>query len=771
RQPTTSFVFVYAITTAIVLSRSLKIRYGTSTAPILSLNPTSHKSMHHGLSSIIPAPSHSSSCGQPPDVSTYLCLLSSPTLSSTPSILDLSFTLSIYTYSGSVIYGGAIVWTANRLHPVTASSISLQLLADGNLVLFGDDLNIPIWSSNTANKGVATMEVVENPVSLVLRNSSGYVIWQSGDYPTDTLTSTQFLLPGQNLTSWISPTDPSPGAYTLVMEPSGLALYTNRQNPEPYWIWSYYGFNDSLSVKRTCEPSLLAAFMSPEGALTLNTNFPGSPIADNDSYWPPFCSAQTSSGLLPFKQYGTSESVSLSNSTFLCLQHDGNLRVYSLGSVWSIQLNIFQSDSCLLPNYCGPYGVCTAALANCSCLVAFWHKDVNVCHHVDEARSLRGSLDQGAYFTYIKVNVLPQGEGKSSKTTILVASIVPAVFLLVVFVLLILYCWYRKLLEEEDEEDEGLLDATEGLPTRFAYKDLHQMTSGFEKQLGKGGFGVVYLGQLLDGTKVAVKKLESLNQGNKEFKAERRSKLTWDVRCKIALGIAQGLAYLHHESREKVIHLDIKPQNILLDESFEAKVADFGLSRLINKSETHVMTTMRGTPGYLAPDWLKEGVIDEKCDVFSFGMLLMEINSGRRNLDYSIEAMKKVYYPEWAFWQAQHEDIALLTDASLGNEDDMLQLRRMINSAFLCVLEDPASRPTMANVVHMLQGLVRVQDVHLSDLHQGLLFVLRSPSSFAKAHIDKTLEGLMSSISDVDPLLEKGNSSITHMSSFSLSAR
>lgn len=824
------------------------------------------------------------------DVSTYLCLLSSPTSSSTPLIHDLSFTLSIYMFTGSLINRGAIVWTANPLHPVSASSVSLRLLADGNLVLLADDVNTPIWSSNTANKGVATMEVTQNPVSLVLKNSSSFVIWQSADYPTDTLTNYQFLLPGHNLTSWVSPTDPSPGAYTLVMEPSGLALYTDSQNPQPYWIWSYYGFNDSFSVKHTCEPSLLASFMNPEGALILTTNFPGSPVDDDESYWSPFCSFQpdyASDGLIPFKQYASGVN---SNSTFLHLEHDGNVRVYSLGSAWSMQLDLFQSDACRLPNYCGPYGVCTSGsqcacpansslfvaldtsdfslgcslrselgcnasslkdqtmlqlsgvgfvandytpslnisteeecvdecAQNCSCLAAFWYRDMNACHHIDKVQTLRGSLNQSAYFTYVKVNSIPQAEGKTSKTTIIVASFVSMVAVFIFFVILILYCRYRKLtMEEDEEEDDGLLDATEGLPTRFTYKDLHQITNGFQKQLGKGGFGAVYMGQLLDDTKVAVKKLESLSQGNKEFKAEvaimggishhnllrlrgfcaqkghrllvydymengsldqwlfsdahKRLQLTWGVRCKIALGIAQGLAYLHHESREKVIHLDIKPQNILLDEGFEAKVADFGLSRLLSKKETRVMTTMRGTPGYLAPDWLKEGVIDEKCDVFSFGMLLMEIISGRRNLDYTIEAMEQVYYPEWAFWQAQKEDVAPLTDAPLGNGgDDIVQLRRMINTAFLCVLEDPALRPSMANVVHMLQGLVGVQEIRLSDLHQGLLFVLRSPSSFAKVRIDETLQELMRSISESNPLLEKGKDSGGYVSSFDISAR
>ncbi|KAH7404934.1 hypothetical protein KP509_15G050100 [Ceratopteris richardii] len=264
---------------------------------------------------------------------------------------------------------------------------------------------------------------------------------------------------------------------------------------------------------------------------------------------------------------------------------------------------------------------------NCSFRLAFWRKDQNACHHMYEVWSLRGGLNQSVFVTYVKVGISPPRETTSRKTVIIVASVLSSlgiVFILGVVFIIVLCQVYRRLsidkVEEEDDHDDEdvLLDATEGLPARFTYRDVHDISKGFERQLGKGGFGVVYAGQLLDGTLVAVKKLDSFNQGNKEFKAEvaimggishynllrlrgfcaqkgyrflvydymgngsldqwlfsddahRKAQLTWRVRCKIALGIAQGIAYLHNGTRERITHLDIKPQNILLDRNYEAK--------------------------------------------------------------------------------------------------------------------------------------------------------------------------------------------------------
>lgn len=119
------------------------------------------------------------------------------------------------------------------------------------------------------------------------------------------------------------------------------------------------------------------------------------------------------------------------------------------------------------------------------------------------------------------------------------------------------------------------------------------------------------------------------------YHGEREHVLEWECRKKIILEI-KGLAYLHQDCRQKIVHLDIKPQNILLDNNFNAKVSDFGLSKLIDRNQTQVMTTMRGTPGYLAPEWLSS-VITEKVDVYSFGIVFLEILCGRKNFDRSLQ--------------------------------------------------------------------------------------------------------------------------------------
>ena len=184
--------------------------------------------------------------------------------------------------------------------------------------------------------------------------------------------------------------------------------------------------------------------------------------------------------------------------------------------------------------------------------------------------------------------------------------------------------------------------------------------------------------------------------------------LDWQHRKKIIIDIARGLTYLHDDCRHKIVHLDIKPPNILLDENFNAKVSDFGLSKLVDREQSQVVTTMRGTPGYMAPEWLNS-VITEKVDVYSFGVVLLEILCGRRNIDRSQpeEAMHLL-----AIFKKKIEEDQLLDLVDKYNEDMTLHGEEVVNMmrvAAWCLQNDFTKRPSMSIVVKVLEGAVNVE--------------------------------------------------------------
>ncbi|MCO5557117.1 hypothetical protein L7F22_010673 [Adiantum nelumboides] len=190
--------------------------------------------------------------------------------------------------------------------------------------------------------------------------------------------------------------------------------------------------------------------------------------------------------------------------------------------------------------------------------------------------------------------------------------------------------------------------------------------------------------------------------------------LEWRQRLKIAADAARGLAYLHGESRERIFHLDVKPQNILLDDKFAAKLSDFGLSKQLDRARRRTMTSMRGTPGYLAPEWLLQTAVSDKSDVYSFGMVLLELVSGRRNMDYSGMNPDQWFWPAWVVNKAV---AGLWSDirTELSSRGWPLGLiltegEKAIKVALWCLQEDPKSRPAMSTVLLMLEGLVHVAD-------------------------------------------------------------
>ncbi|KAH6796957.1 hypothetical protein C2S52_021511 [Perilla frutescens var. hirtella] len=309
----------------------------------------------------------------------------------------------------------------------------------------------------------------------------------------------------------------------------------------------------------------------------------------------------------------------------------------------------------------------------------------------------------------------------------------------------------------------NILGATElQRPNRYSYKDLKAATDNFseENKLGEGAFGAVYKATLTNETVVAVKKLDISNSRAKaDFETEvrlisnvhhrnlvrllgccskgselllvyeymknasldrflygeNRGTLSWKQRCDIIFGIARGIAYLHENYHITIIHRDIKPSNILLDDEFQAKIADFGLARLLPESQSHVSTKFAGTLGYTAPEYAIHGHLSEKVDIYSFGIVILEV--------------------AWKLYErGMHENLA---DKELDSDEyDVEDMKKMVEIALLCVQSPPSLRPTMSQLIMMI----------LSEKSIGL--TLRRPSfSYGNAGIN---DGSLPSSTDKD---------------------
>ncbi|KAL5582573.1 hypothetical protein UlMin_015015 [Ulmus minor] len=285
----------------------------------------------------------------------------------------------------------------------------------------------------------------------------------------------------------------------------------------------------------------------------------------------------------------------------------------------------------------------------------------------------------------------------------------------------------------------------------FTLRDLEFATNRFsaENVLGEGGYGVVYQGKLINGTEVAVKKLfNNLGQAEKEFRVEveaighvrhknlvrllgyciegvhrmlvyeyvnngnleqwlhgamrHHGTLTWEARMKVLLGTAKALAYLHEAIEPKVVHRDIKSSNILIDDEFNAKVSDFGLAKLLDSGESHITTRVMGTFGYVAPEYANTGLLNEKSDIYSFGVLLLEAVTGRDPVDYGRPA-NEVNLVEWLKMMVGTRRAEEVMDPSLDVKPPTRALKHALLVALRCVDPDSEKRPKMSHVVRMLE--------------------------------------------------------------------
>ncbi|OAY27384.1 G-type lectin S-receptor-like serine/threonine-protein kinase SD2-5 [Manihot esculenta] len=697
-----------------------------------------------------------------------------------------------------------VIWTANRGSPVANSDL-FSFGEDGTVSLKKGDR--PVWAPDTGGKRVSAIELQDSG-NLVLLGNDSRVIWQSFSHPTNTLISDQEFREGMKLVS-----DPSANNLTYVLEiKSGdMILSAGFRTPQPYWSmqndndktinkdggevtlaslsansWRFYDSNKVLlwQFKFADEKDANATWIAVVGndgfisfynlddrGSASQTKIPSDPCSvpePCDAYYVcsgnKVCQCPSALSTFPNCKPGIVSSCNSSTGSSALVSAGNGLNYFALGFVPPSSKTSLE-------------GCKSSCSSNCSCLALFFQNSTGNCYLFDQIGSFQDSGTSSNFATYIKVlsDSNNGGSGSSKMGFPYVVIIVAATVLIIFGLLYVAFRYYRnkkRLLEnpQESSEDDNFLENLSGMPIRYSYRDLQTATNNFSVKLGHGGFGSVYQGVLQDGTRLAVKKLEGIGQGKKEFRAEvsiigsihhhhlvrlkgfcaegshrmlayefmangsldkwifKRNKedflLDWDTRFNIALGTAKGLAYLHEDCDVKIIHCDIKPENVLLDDHFNSKVSDFGLAKLMNREQSHVFTTLRGTRGYLAPEWITNYAISEKSDVYSYGMLLLEIIGGRKNYDPSYSS-EKSHFPSYAFRMMEEGKVREILDSELNLDMNDKRVSAAIKVALWCVQDDMHLRPPMPKVVQMLEGLCPVPQPPISSplgyrLYSGL---------------------------------------------------
>ncbi|XP_061359817.1 G-type lectin S-receptor-like serine/threonine-protein kinase SD2-5 [Gastrolobium bilobum] len=681
-----------------------------------------------------------------------------------------------------------VVWTANR-GLLVRNNDKFVFDHSGNAYL--ESGNGVVWATNTTGQKVRAMELLDSG-NLVLLGENGTMIWQSFSHPTDTLLPGQAFVEGMRLRSF--PNHMNLFHY-LGYIAGDLVLYAGFEPPQRYWSlsgeaqgrknftgkvhsaslvsnsWNFYGESGALLWKtvfsdHSDNKSLWVAILDPNGAITfydLSKGRSATPEAIKIPQDPCGIPEPCDPYYVCFFE-NWCECPSLLKSRFNC--KPPNISTCSRSSTELVYVG--EELDYFAIKYVAPVSKSTlnackeACLGNCSCLVLFFENSTGRCFHFDQTGSFQRSKGStGGYVSFMKVSINGDGNGNKSGRNDTLLVVVIVILTVLVIVGLVTGFWYYNKKKSSAEytqdmlEEDDFLDSLSSMPARFTYSALSRATKDFSTKIGEGGFGSVYLGVLEDGNQLAVKKLEGVGQGAKEFKAEvstigsihhvhlvklkgfcaegphrllvyeymtrgsldkwifKNSEnnflLNWDTRYNIAIGTAKGLAYLHEECEVRIIHCDIKPQNVLLDENFMAKVSDFGLAKLMSREQSHVFTTLRGTRGYLAPEWITNYAISEKSDVFSYGMVLLEIIGGRKNYD-QWEGSEKAHFPSYVFRMMDEGKLKEVLDEKIDIDEKDERVVTALRVALWCIQDDMNLRPSMTKVAQMLEGLCPVPE-------------------------------------------------------------
>ncbi|KAL4586803.1 hypothetical protein LXL04_011447 [Taraxacum kok-saghyz] len=758
-----------------------------------------------------------------------------------------SFYLVIY-HSASRI----VVWTANRNNPITSSG---QLLLSFTGLTIYDDSAVPVWSTPPINSTVTSLQLLDSG-NLVLLDNFNKTVWQSFDYPTDTIVSGQRFPVGRSLIASEDADDYLEGGYTFtvttddaLLQWENLTYYRllmdsksiiNSNQPITYLMVNGSGFYlfgaqgsavvvqvlitvaavDSdyrilkitnvgdLTIMRYTNRAWVTDFTTPGDSCRapfscgkLGLCSPGGcscpPGFRGDRNANAGCSPSNFSLSLPESCGGNV------NGTQLRSNSSENYVYIPLGNGMKYYPNEFTNPIRNGATLSACEDLCTA---NCACLAIFHGNTSGSCYLLENQlgsfvlSSSNGDNDSSGF---IKAISSPHNQDTDSSSNLPVAALIllPSSGVLLISIFGV-WVWRKarnngknsnskKRTDNFGSEDLEMFSIA-GLPVRFDHEELVEATKDFSTQIGSGGFGTVYKGVLTDKTVVAVKKITALGaQGKKEFGTEiaiignihhvnlvklkgfcahgrerllvyeymsRGSldrtlfgsgpPLEWQERFDIAVGTARGLAYLHNGCEHKIIHCDVKPENILLSDTMQVKISDFGLSKLLSPEQSGLFTTMRGTRGYLAPEWLTNAAISDKTDVYSYGMVLLELIHGRKNCvqgpshssgnptsstdgrssgtsgsrNHSRGARSRArarafYFPLHALEMHEEGRYLDLVEPRLDGRVTRDEVEKLVKVALCCLHEDPSARPTMANVVGILEGVLPVGEPRLEYLN------------------------------------------------------
>ncbi|XP_008245767.1 PREDICTED: rust resistance kinase Lr10-like [Prunus mume] len=380
---------------------------------------------------------------------------------------------------------------------------------------------------------------------------------------------------------------------------------------------------------------------------------------------------------------------------------------------------------------------------------------IPVCEHCLEMGKTCGfKMNEFTHQTTDQAECLDVSRGRNlgRRTTLKMLGISALCLVLIAMGTTICYAYNSNKKEKENQlRIERFLDEYRAMkPSRYSYADIKRITSQFKEKLGQGAYGTVFKGKLSSELLVAVKILNNSNENGEDFINEvgtmcqihhvnvvrlvgicadgfihalvyeylpngslqnflssadnKNSFIGWDKLQDIALGIAKGIEYLHQGCDQRILHFDIKPQNVLLDQDFTPKVSDFGLAKFCAKDQSAIsMTTARGTMGYIAPEIFSRnfGNVSYKSDVYSFGILLLEMVGGRKNFKVMEDSTSQVYFPEWIYnLLEQGNDLRI----HIGDDEgDVTIARKLAIVGLWCIQWHPIDRPSMKVVVQMLE--------------------------------------------------------------------